>query len=235
MLQLWQQNQGCIARIAMHFQGHEDTEDLMQQGYIGLCNAVDGYNPDEGTLFMTYAWFWIKQSMQRYIEECGSVVRIPVNLRSKIGKYKKLIAAFQSQYGRKPTDDELRHLLDFSQEQLENLKKASVIGKIGSLDVPIGEEGEISLSDLVPGQENPESEVVDRMQRGQLQETLWDMVDDLTDKQRRVILLRFQEGMTLQKTGDIIGTNKGNVLKIQNRALSELRRSRRARELWSFM
>ena len=60
MLQLWQQNQGYITSIAKRFQGYEDKEDLMQQGYIGLCNAVDGYNPDEGVLFLTYAGFWIR-------------------------------------------------------------------------------------------------------------------------------------------------------------------------------
>lgn len=88
MLKLWQQNQGFIVAIAKRFQGYEDMEDLKQQGYIGLCQAVDGYNPDEGVPFINYAGFWIRQSMQRYIEDCGSVVRIPVDLRSMIGKYK---------------------------------------------------------------------------------------------------------------------------------------------------
>ena len=67
MLKLWQQNQGYIGKIAMSYQAYEDIEDLKQQGYIGLCHAVNSYRPDEGVLFMSYAAFWIRQSMQRYI------------------------------------------------------------------------------------------------------------------------------------------------------------------------
>lgn len=139
MLKLWQQNQGFIVAIAKRFQGYEDMEDLKQQGYIGLCQAVDGYNPDEGVPFINYAGFWIRQSMQRYIEDCGSVVRIPVDLRSMIGKYKKLTAAFLTQFDRKPTDRECCYYLGISHRRLDQLAKAMAMDDMGSLDVPIGE------------------------------------------------------------------------------------------------
>ena len=81
MLQLWQQNKGFIARLAMKYTDCEDIEDLKQQGYIGLCNAVDGYRETEGTPFINYAAFWIKCSMRRYIAECGCIVRVPEEAR----------------------------------------------------------------------------------------------------------------------------------------------------------
>lgn len=235
MLQLWQQNQGFITAIAKRFQGYEDMEDLRQQGYIGLCQAVDNYNPDEDTLFMTYARFWIRQSMQRYIEDCGSVVRIPVNLRSKVGKYKKLTAAFLAQFGRNPSDEEYRSYLDISDGILEKLRQAITMEDMGSLDVPIGEGEDCSMYDLLPGQESPEAEIVDCLQQEQLRDTLWGMVDDLPGQQPAVIRMRYQEGKSLKETGEAVGFTIEYTRQQQNKALGALREPRRARVLRSLM
>lgn len=229
MLQLWLQNQGYITSIAKRFQGYEDKEDLMQQGYIGLCNAVDGYNPDEGVLFLTYAGFWIRQSMQRYIEDCGSVVRIPVNLRTKMGRYNKLTVSFQSEFGRKPTDLEFCDYLGIGYERLEDIKKAVVMDNMGSLDVPIGEDDEGSMYDLLPGQEDFEETITDYVQNEQLHDVLWNMVDDLPGQQPAVIRMRYQDGKTLKEAGEATGLTAEQAKQQQNKALRELRGNR---ELW---
>lgn len=235
MLQLWQQNQGYITAIAKRFRGYEDKEDLMQQGYIGLCQAVDGYNSDEGVAFITYAGFWIRQSMQRYIEDCGSVVRIPVNLRTKMGQYKRLTVSFQSEFGRKPTSQEVCYYLGIGYERLEDIKKAVVMDNMGSLDVSIGEEDEGSMYDLLPGQEDLEETVTDHVQQEQLRDVLWDMVDALPGQQPAVIRMRYQEGRSLKETGDRIGCNVNQACAIQNKALRELRMPSRARVLEALM
>lgn len=230
MLKLWQQNQGYIASIAKRFRGYEEMEDLMQQGYIGLCQAVDGYNPDEGVLFVTYAGFWIRQSIQRYIEECGSVVRLPVKLRSMIGKCRKLTAAFQVQFGRSPSDRERCYYLGIGYRKLEQLKQAMTMDDMGSLDVPIGEGEDGSMYDLLPGQESPEEEIVERLQQEELQDTLWNMVDDLPGQQPIVIRMRYQEGKTLKEAGTAAGLTVEQARQQQNKALRELRGNR---ELWA--
>lgn len=235
MLQLWQQNNGYIAAIAKRFCGYEDMEDLMQQGYIGLHRAVDGYNREEGVSFINYAGYWIRQSMQRYIEDCGSVVRIPVNLRTKIGQYKKLTVSFQSKFGRKPTDQEACYYLGVGCERLEDIKKAVAMDNMGSLDVPIGESDEGSMYDLLPGQESQEEEIVDRLRDEQLRDTLWSMVDELPDQQPEVIRMRYQEGKTLKEAGDNIGGSIEKARQIEYKALRELRMPRRARVLRSLM
>lgn len=235
MLKLWQQNQGFIVAIAKRFRGYEEIDDLIQQGYIGLCQAVDGYNPDEGVPFINYAGFWIRQNMQRYIEDCGSVVRIPVNLRSKIGKYKRLIAAFLAQFDRKPTDQEACYYLGISSERLGKLKKAMLMDDMGSLDMPIGEGEEGSLYDLLPGQESLEDDVVEKLLQEQLRDTLWGMVDELPGQQPTVIRLRYQEGKTLKEMGESIGCSLQQASTIQNKALRAMREPRRANVLRSFM
>lgn len=223
MLQLWQQNNGYIAAIAKRFRGYEDMEDLMQQGYIGLYRAVDGYNQEEGVSFINYAGYWIRQSMQRYIEDCGSVVRIPVNLRTKIGQYKKLTVSFQSKFGRKPTDQEACYYLGVGCERLEDIKKAVAMDNMGSLDVPIGESDECSMYDLLPGQEDLEETVIDRVQQEQLRDVLWSMVDELPGQQPAVIRMRYQDGKTLKETGEAAGITIERARQLQNKAIRGLR------------
>ncbi|MBS4932989.1 MAG: sigma-70 family RNA polymerase sigma factor, partial [Clostridiales bacterium] len=71
MLKLWEQNKGMVYKIALKFKGQEEIEDLVQQGYLGLYDAVENYDTDAEVLFLSYATYWIKQSMQRYIENSG--------------------------------------------------------------------------------------------------------------------------------------------------------------------
>lgn len=235
MLQLWQQNQGFVATIAKRFRGYEDMEDLMQQGYIGLCQAVDGYNPDEGVPFINYAGYWIRQSMQRYIEDYGNIVRLPVHARNRVNKFKKLRNSFESYFGRKPTDDELEYYLGVSEEQLEHIRSSASMLQIGSLDVPVGEDEDGSMYDLLPGSESPEDEIVDHLQEEQLRETLWGMVDELPGQQPAVIRMRYQEGATLKETGEAAGLSVEQTRQLQNKALRSLREPRRARVLESLM
>lgn len=89
MAQLWQQNRLFVAQIAKKYTAYEDMDDLMQEGFIGLCNAVECYDPDNGAKFLTYAAYWIQQAMLRYIAKYSGVVQIPESVRTKINKLRK--------------------------------------------------------------------------------------------------------------------------------------------------
>lgn len=84
MLELWQKNKGFIYKMATKFQAYAEIKDLLQEGYLGLCVAVQHYETIEGVSFIHYAAFWIKHVMRRYIDNCCSVVRIPVGQRKKL-------------------------------------------------------------------------------------------------------------------------------------------------------
>ena len=84
MLALYEQNHGFIHKMALKYSGYAEIEDLKQEAYIGLCAAVEHYDEDKGVAFISYAGFWIKQTMQRYIDNCGGVVRLPVHAREWI-------------------------------------------------------------------------------------------------------------------------------------------------------
>lgn len=235
MLQLWEQNRGFIATIAKKFCGYAEMDDLLQQGYLGLCQAVDTYDPDVGAPFVDYAAYWLRQNMQRYVMNCGCNVRIPVQANVRARKYLKLCDAYEAKYGRKPTDRELERALGVSWNVLEDIKKSATMLQIGSLDVPVGEDEDGSMYDLLPGPESPEGEIVDNLQNEQLRETLWGMVDELPGQQPAVIRMRYQEGATLKETGEAAGLSVEQTRQLQNKALRSLREPRRAKKLAPFL
>lgn len=231
MLQLWQQNTGIIGKIANTYKGYEDIEDLKQQGYIGLCNAVQGYRPDENIPFINYAVPWIRQSMKRYIENSGSVIRIPSHSWSKHTKYKKTLQYFAMQIGREPTDLEICQYMQISYKELEDMKNIDKMSSIGSLDSCIGDDGDTTIVDLLPDDIDVESIVMDEIEKEELKEMLWSIVDTLPGKQPQVIRSIYQEGNTLKDTGKQIGVLPECVRTIKQSALRELRKSSRKRIL----
>lgn len=125
MLQLWQQNRRFVTKLANRYKGYEDIEDLQQQGFIGLCSAVENYRPEECVPFINYAAFWIRQSMSRYVETCSSVVKVPTQARQNHRKYRSLLHEFEILIGREPTDMEIRCCMWISKEELDNIRNGA--------------------------------------------------------------------------------------------------------------
>ena len=235
MLQLWQQNKGLIHSIARKYAAYEDIEDLEQQGYLGLCDAVQGYRPEEGAAFSTYALIWIRQSIQRYIDDCSTSVRIPVHRRQEIVKYRRVCSSFEKSYGRKPTDWEVGRLLGVSRETVDRIKEAAEMGSTASLDTPIGEDGEDTISDLQPGAADVEGSVLDAVQKEQLKAVIWPLVDTLPGNQPAVIRMRYQEGLTLRECGERLGLALQGIRTHENNALRSMRHGSRAKQLRPFL
>ena len=110
MLALWKQMKRFITMIARRYTAYAELEDLEQEGYIALYKAVDNYN-DDGCSFTTYAAYWIKHGMLRYIEENSTTVRIPTHERISQQKYRKVVNAFRSHFGRKPSQAEIAYYM----------------------------------------------------------------------------------------------------------------------------
>lgn len=231
MLQLWEQNKNFIAVKAKKFSGYAETEDLQQEGYIALCNAVRNYDPDQGVPFINYAAFWIRQGMQRYIENCCGAVRIPVKVQGDIRKYKKVSNEFRKEYGRDASDRELCGLLGVNWKKLCQIKKDAQMGQIRSLSEPITDaEGDITLGDVVSSGDDLEENSQQALDAEVMKRDLWLAVDDLPGNLPAVIRCRFLDGKTLQEAGQIVGINKEAVRQQQNKALRTLRWSSRGRK-----
>lgn len=235
MAALWEQNRVFIYKTAKRYQGCTDIEDLLQEGYLGLHEAVERWESDVGVKFLSYASHWIRQAMGRYIESCGSSVRIPSHTYQKIQKYKQFMSGFLKCYGRKPVDAEISHFMGLGIEQLEQLKKDARAAELRSLDGIVGgEDNDITLGDTIGGSEDIESQVLDEVEAEQLKTAIWGIVDSLEEYQAFVIKNRYKANMTMDAVAKERGVTRQAIRQQEAAALRELRKPSRAKKLRSF-
>ncbi|MCI5899889.1 MAG: sigma-70 family RNA polymerase sigma factor [Hominisplanchenecus sp.] len=235
MMQLWQQNTGLIGMVAKRYAAYEDIEDLKQQGFLGLYDAVHNFNPDAGASFAHYALFRIRQSVQRYIEDCSGSVRIPVHRWSDISKYMRLCADFQKSVGRKPTQSEICSHLGVNRKALHGIEEAVRMGRISSIDMLVCEEGDVTVGDLLPGNDNVEDTVMEEVQQEQLAKELWQQVDSLPEQQAATLRMRYKQGLTLKQTAERLERTPERIRQLQEKALLELRKPSRSVHLRPFL
>lgn len=157
---LYESNLPLIKRFIKPYTAYEPIEDLLQEAYFGLIEAVQHYEISENVLFMTYAGYWIKQSVQRYLEKCGSTVRIPSHTRQKIARYKKTVQELGQELGRMPTDNEIADRMSISVGLLPELKIQ--MQGVASLDTPLTDDNSLTLADTVQADYSLEDETIDK-------------------------------------------------------------------------
>ena len=227
MLALWQQNKGFIYKMALKYSGYAEIEDLKQEGYIGLCEAVKHYVFADNVPFINYAAFWIKQSMRRYIDNCSSVVRLPVHAREWLQKYKKLVMEYRKYCGIDPTEGELCAILGVSLDKLHDIQKSASMGRIASLSEPIQDEEGLTIGETVSSDENIEESVAELIDKQEMSRHLWVAVDELPIAQREVIRKRYKENQTYKEIGRSMGVSSSKARNIQYAAISALRLQKR--------
>ena len=224
MLKLYEQNRGMIYQIAKKYSGYAEMDDLMQEGYLALCDAVEHYNLEQDALFITYAGYWLNQRMQRYIDNCCHSVRFPVGVQTDIRKYEKIVKEYRKEYNREPSERELCRSLYVSREKLREIKKNAKIARIRSLSESIGgEDEEITLGDSVASDWNIEEDICRELDYEIMQKALWKVVDDLPEEQAVVIRMRYQEHMTLDAVGQSMGVSRERVRQEEAKAYRKLR------------
>lgn len=215
MLLLWEQNQGLIKAIAKKYVAFAELDDLLQEGYIGLCNATYGYDPKEGTFF-NYAALWVRQAMQRYIENNGSCVRIPSYMCQHMRNYKKAQKEFQQLYGRDASDSEMRRYLGLSGKEYDTLMQGIKMQSYSSLDKEerYNDGGDpYTLLDILLGECSAEESALNQIEKEDLQRMLWELVDSLPAEQAKLIKYKYKSDMTLMQAAAYseISYNKANL------------------------
>ena len=224
MLELWHQTKRLIHTIAKDYVKYAEIEDLNQEGYIGLCNAVQHYDATKSVSFSTYAAFWIRRAICRYIRTYGCSVRLPEYAQNEMQQYKKVKSDYMKAYGIEPTDEELQGLLGVSQKKYENIKRNAYISYIHSISEPIaGENDDITLGDTLASDDCIEDDVIKSVDTAAMKIELWETVDDLPNKMSEVLKYRYKDGLTLKETGENIGVTLGRVRVIENEAIRKLR------------
>ena len=197
MQQLYNQNLPLIRQFIRPFLGYEDEADLLQQAYLGLHRSIEMYESSENVKFMTYSKFWIQQDIRRYLENCGSLIRIPSYKRQEIIKYKQFIRNFAREQGRTPTTEEIADFLGISEKEVESIQTYSK--SVESLDKPLTSEDEdFTVGDTVADGSDMEQDIVDRLHDEAVSRELWDIVQTYTDDmQGQVIRAYFHDGKSL--------------------------------------
>ena len=231
MQQLYNQNLPLIRQFIRPFLGYEDEADLLQQAYCGLWQAVQRYESSENVLFMTYAKFWILQDIRRYLEDNGSLIRIPSHRRQQIVKYKQFIRNFAREQGRAPTTEEIADFLGVSEKEVGNIQMYSK--SIESLDRPLTSDDEdFTVGDTVADGSDLEQNVLDKLHDEAVSRELWDIVRAYTDDmQGQVIRAHFHDGKSLTEIAREYGVSMERIRQVKATGLRKLRRHKALNEI----
>ena len=237
MLALYNQVKAFIHTIAWKHRSYEDVEDLEQEGYLALYDAIDGYDPEAGCKFLTYAEFWIKQRIVRYIERNSSCLRLSFHSQARLRKYKRFYDSFMKEHGREPSEAETAAQMGLSIDQVRDIHRNAYVANLGSLDAPVKgyEEEGLTLGDGIPSGEDMEGDTLDRLQHEQLKAVLWECVDSLHGRQPEVIRKRYQDNMTMREVGRVYGVSCEAIRQDEAQAMRELRKPKNSKRLRQFL
>lgn len=227
---LYQNNLPLIKQIIRPYVVYEPMEDLLQESYFGLLKAVQQYETSENVLFMSYASYWIRQAVVRYIENCGSVVRISSHTKQKIIRYKKTVERLSQEYGRTPTDKEIAEDMCISISALDNIKKYSQ--GVSSLDEPLSDDTEDTMGSVIKADFSLENEIIDKIYDDYIESELWGIVDDYTtNEQAEVLRKRYLNDKSYREIAKEKKVSHDWCRQIEQAALRKLRMGRARRRL----
>ena len=209
--------------------------DLVDEGNIGLIEAVERFDYRKGCRFSTYGTWWIKQAVIKALAENGKAIKIPIHLLNTIKKCFSIARQLTQELGREPSNAEIAEYLRIPKSRVEEL--ISLSWDPTSLDTPVAGENPTRLSDLI--RDDASEKPFESAFALALQDTLAMVLDKLNEREMRIIKLRFGldgEGpFTLEETGKILGITRERVRQIQERALVKLKQLRVSSELETFI
>lgn len=225
-----------VVSVAKQYQNQGLTlVDLINEGNLGLIKAAQRFDETRGFKFISYAVWWIRQSILQALAEQARIVRLPLNRVGSLNKISKTFSELEQKYEREPSPDEIAEALDLSANEITDTMKVS--GRHVSMDAPFEQGEDSTLLDVLKNDENgtPDSTLMDDSLRREVTRVL----STLTPREADVIALYFGLGgnhpMTLEEIGERFGLTRERVRQIKEKAIRRLRHTSRSRNLKAYL